>query len=245
MPAASEASRNAAGELEENNFRIRVVFSPSAQLDSAATDVREAVSRVERRLPEEVEQLTVIKADADAQAIIQLAASSETLSEAELTRVVENDIIPALISIDGVATVNLFGDREQILRVVVDPLRLVSFGLSVSDVAEVLRNAPFDLPAGSFRSQDQELIVRADATVVTAAQVANLTIRDTIEIGDITEVFFGAEDAESYVREGGRRVIGTGIVRQAKSNASTPASTMSKLSRSLTTRPSSADPYAK
>ena len=189
MPAASEASRNAAGELEENNFRIRVVFSPSAQLDSAATDVREAVSRVERRLPEEVEQLTVIKADADAQAIIRLAASSETLSEAELTRVVENDIIPALISIDGVATVNLFGDREQILRVVVDPLRLVSFGLSVSDVAEVLRNAPFDLPAGSFRSQDQELIVRADATVVTAAQVANLTIRDTIEIGDIAEVF--------------------------------------------------------
>ena len=203
---------------EENNFRIRVVFSPSAQLDSAATDVREAVSRVERRLPEEVEQLTVIKADADAQAIIRLAASSETLSEAELTRVVENDIIPALISIDGVATVNLFGDREQILRVVVDPLRLVSFGLSVSDVAEVLRNAPFDLPAGSFRSQDQELIVRADATVVTAAQVANLTIRDTIEIGDVAEVFFGAEDAESYVREGGRRVIGMGIVRQAKSN---------------------------
>ena len=94
----------------------------------------------------------MIKADADAQAIIRLAASSETLSEAELTRVVENDIIPALISIDGVATVNLFGDREQILRVVVDPLRLVSFGLSVSDVAEVLRNAPFDLPAGSFRS---------------------------------------------------------------------------------------------
>ena len=60
--------------------------------------------------------------------------------------------------------------------------------------------------------------MRADATVVTAAQVANMTIRDTIEIGDIAEVFFGAEDAESYVREGGRRVIGMGIVRQAKSN---------------------------
>jgi multidrug efflux pump subunit AcrB len=203
---------------EENNFRIRVVFSPDADLDSSANDVREAVSRIERQLPAEVEKLTVIKADADAQAIMRMAASSDTLSEEDLTRVVENDIIPALISIDGVATVNLFGDRERMLRVVVDPLRLTSFGLSVSDVAAVLRNAPFDLPAGSFRSQDQELIVRADATVVTAEQVANLTLRDTTRIGDVAEVYFGAEDAQSYVREGGRRVIGLGIVRQAKSN---------------------------
>ena len=203
---------------EEGNFRIRVVFSPDVDLDSAASDVREAVSRVERQLPEAVEQLTVIKADADASPVMRLAASSETLSEEALTRIVEKDIIPALISIDGVATVNLFGDRERMLRVVVDPLRLTSFGLSVSDVAAVLRNAPFDLPAGSFRSEDQELIVRADATVVTADQVRSLAIRDTVAIGDVAEVFFGAEDAQSYVREGGRRVLGLGIVRQARSN---------------------------
>ena len=221
---------------EENNFRMRAVFSPNADLDSAANDVREAVSRVERRLPEDVEQLTVIKADADAQAIIRLAASSETLSEADLTRIVENDIIPALISIDGVATVNLFGDRKQILRVVIDPLRLVSFGLSVSDVADVLRNAPFDLPAGSFRSQDQELIVRADAAAVTATQIAGLTIRDSIKIGDVAEVYFGAEDAESYIREAGRRVVGLGIVRQAKSNTINISAGVAKVVARLNTR---------
>ena len=178
---------------EEGNFRIRVVFSPDVDLDSAASDVREAVSRVERQLPEAVEQLTVIKADADASPVMRLAASSETLGEEALTRIVEKDVIPALISIDGVATVNLFGDRERMLRVVVDPLRLTSFGLSVSDVAAVLRNAPFDLPAGSFRSEDQELIVRADATVVTADQVRSLTIRGTVAIRrDVAEVFFEA-----------------------------------------------------
>ena len=203
---------------EEDNFRIRVVFSPDTELDSAANDVREAVSRVERRLPEAVEQLTVIKADADAYPVIRLAASSPTLTEEALTRIVEKDIIPALISVDGVATVNLFGDRERTLRVVVDPLRLTSFGLSVSDIAAVLRVAPFDLPAGSFRSEDQELLVRADATVVTADQVRSLTIRDNVEIGDVAEVYFAAEDARSYVREGGRRVLGLGVVRQAKSN---------------------------
>ena len=203
---------------EEDNFRIRVVFSPDTELDSAANDVREAVSRVERQLPEALEQLTVIKADADAYPVIRLAASSPTLTEEALTRIVEKDIVPALISVDGVATVNLFGDRERMLRVVVDPLRLTSFGLSVSDVAAVLRVAPFDLPAGSFRSEDQELLVRADATVVTAEQVRSLSIRDNVEIGDVAEVYFAAEDAQSYVREGGRRVLGLGIVRQAKSN---------------------------
>ena len=203
---------------EEDNFRIRVVFSPDTELDSAANDVREAVSRVERQLPEALEQLTVIKADADAYPVIRLAASSPTLTEEALTRIVEKDIVPALISVDGVATVNLFGDRERMLRVVVDPLRLTSFALSVSDVAAVLRVAPFDLPAGSFRSEDQELLVRADATVVTAEQVRGLSIRDNVEIGDVAEVYFAAEDAQSYVREGGRRVLGLGIVRQAKSN---------------------------
>ena len=203
---------------EENNFRIRVVFSPDTDLDSAANDVREAVSRVERQLPEAVERLAVIKADADAYPVIRLAASSPSLSEEALTRIVEKDIVPALISVDGVATVNLFGDRERMLRVVVDPLRLTSFGLSVSDVAAVLRVAPFDLPAGSFRSEDQELLVRADASAVTTAQVRSLNIRDNVEIGDVAEVFFAPEDAQSYVREGGRRVLGLGVVRQAKSN---------------------------
>ena len=210
--------REVRSSSEEGNFRIRVVFSPNVDLDSAAGDVREAVSRIERGLPEDVEQLTVIKADADASPVMRLAASSRTLSEEDLTRIVEKTVIPALVSVDGVATVNLFGDRQRLLRVVVDPLRLTSFGLSVSDVAAVLRSAPFDLPAGSFRSVDQELIVRADATVVTADEIRNLSLRDTVKLGDVAEVFFGAEDAQSYVRERGRRVLGLGVVRQARSN---------------------------
>lgn len=203
---------------EENNFRIRVEFAPNENLDSAASDVREAVSRVERELPDAVERLTVVKADADAQPIVRLAAYSEVLSEEALTEIVENDIVPELISIDGVADVVLDGDRQRLLRVVVDPLRLTSFGLSVTDVAAVLRNAPFDVPAGSFRSDDQELIVRADASVVTAEQVENLTIRDPVKVRDVAEVYFGPEDALSHVRLDGRAVIGLGIVRQAGSN---------------------------
>ena len=112
----------------------------------------------------------------------------------------------------------LFGGRKRLLRVVVDPLRLASFGLSVNELAAALMQAPFDVPAGSFRSEDQELIVRANASVVTAEQVADIIVRDPVRVGDVADVYFGPEDAHSYTRLDGRGIIGLGVIRQAKSN---------------------------
>ena len=203
---------------EETTGRIRIEFRPGTDLNSAAADVREAVSRISRRLPERVEQVIVVKADDDSRAIVNLAVVSDRLMEDELTHIVETDIIPSFLSIDGVADVQTSGARQKLLRVVVDPLRLTSYGLSVTDVAAVLRQAAFDVPAGSFRSEEQELLVRADATVVSAEQVENIIIADTRRIGDVANVYFGPEDATSYTRLNGRNVIGLGIVRQAQSN---------------------------
>lgn len=203
---------------EENNFRIRAEFLPGVDLDSAAADVREAVSRVERQLPDAVEQVTVVKADSNAQPVVRLAAYSESLSEEDLTRVVENDIVPELISIAGVADVSVSGDRRRMLHVVADPLRLTAFGVSVTELADVLDSVPMDVPAGSFRSRDMNLIVRADASVVTPEAVKDLVLRDSVTVGDVAEVYFGPEDATSYFRLDGRRVIGLGIIRQAQSN---------------------------
>lgn len=107
---------------EEGSFRVRAEFLPSVDLDSAAADVREAVSRVERELPDDVDEVTVVKADADASPVVRLAAYSATLGEEELTRVVENDIVPELLSIEGVADVSVYGERQRTLHVVVDPV---------------------------------------------------------------------------------------------------------------------------
>ena len=203
---------------EETTGRVRIEFRPGTDLNSASSDVREAVSRVSRKLPDRVEQVLVVKADDDARAVVSLAVLSDTLMGDDLTRVVETDIIPALVSIEGVADVETTGARQRLLRVIVDPLRLASYGLSITDVANVLRQAAFDVPAGSFSSGDQELLVRADATVVNADQVRSLVIRDTRRIGDVANVYFGPEDANSYTRLNGRHVIGLGVIRQAQSN---------------------------
>jgi hydrophobe/amphiphile efflux-1 (HAE1) family protein len=210
--------KNIRSASEENSGRMYVEFRPGTELDAAAADVREAVNRVTRRLPERIEQVVVVKADDDAQAIMNLAVFSDSLTQEELTRLVEKDVIPMLITIDGVADVQLSGNRQRVLRVALDPLRLTSFGLSVNEVSAALMQAPFDVPAGSFRSRDQQLLVRANASVTEAAEIADIIIRDKIRIGDVADVYFGPEDAATLTRLDGRPVLGLGVVRQARSN---------------------------
>jgi len=203
---------------EENNSRIRVEFSPDADLDVAASDVREAVARAQRQLPDEVEEVNVQKSESDAETVVDVAVLSNRLREEELTRIVETDIIPEFTAIDGVADVPLFGDRQRVLHVVVEPARLARFGLSAADVAQVLEQAPFDIPVGSFKSDTQELLIRADASALTEEQIRELVVSGTTRIRDVANVYFGPEDASSLVRLDGQPVIGFGVVRQASAN---------------------------
>lgn len=203
---------------EENSSRVRVEFRPGINLDDAANEIREAVSRIQRELPDTVERLAIIKADNDAQSVVSIAVSSDTLDLGSLTERVATDLAPLFLSIPGVADVRLNGDRERVLRVLLDPLRLTSFNLSVTDVRAALRQAPFDVPAGSMKSTDQQLIVRADATSVSAEQVSDIIISGNTRIGDVATVYFGPADANSMVRLDGKPVIGLGVIRQASSN---------------------------
>lgn len=210
--------REIVSSSEENSSRIRIEFQPGIDLDTAASDVREAVSRVTRELPDRVENVFVTKADDDADPIMTLAFVSDVYAEDELTRIIETDIAPEILSVPGVAAVQEFGTRLRQMRVVIDPLRLARFGLTISDVATALRAAPFDVPVGSFRSQDQELIVRAEATAATPALIKDVIIRGNTRIGDVAEVVLAPADATNLLRLNGMPVIGLGVVRQAQSN---------------------------
>ncbi|KFZ31829.1 multidrug transporter AcrB [Pseudidiomarina salinarum] len=203
---------------EEGSSRIVVEFRPGVDLDNAANETRESVSRVQRQLPEEVENVAIIKADSDAESVVSLAISSETLNLETLTERVETDLAPNFLSIPGVADVRLNGDRRMVLRVVIDPLRLASYNLSVTQLAAALRQAPFDVPAGSLKSTDQQLIVRADASSVTVKDVEDIVVEGVTRVGDVATVFFGPADASSMVRLDGKPVLSLGIIRQAQSN---------------------------
>ncbi len=210
--------RDIRSSSEESSSRINIEFSPNINLVDAANDVREAVARIARRLPEEVQDIFVIKADQDARPIIRIAATSDTLSIEDLTRIVEKDVVPSLTSVDGVAEVSQFGAQARVLRVLIDPNRLVSYGLSASDVADLLRSISADIPAGSLKSDSQELIVRANISVTDPEKIRELRLKNGVRLGEVASVFYGPEEATSYVRLNGSPVVSLGIVRQASSN---------------------------
>ena len=203
---------------EENNARIRAEFSTKVDIDVAANDVREAVAAIERRLPDGVEDVIVRKADHDASPIIRLALVSNSLSQDALTRIAEEDVSAELAAIPGVATVDLFGNRKRVLRIIVDPMRLARYGIGIDDVANVLRSTDLDVPAGSFKSDDQLLLVRADASVWRPEDVEQLEIREGVRLGDVARPIYGPADSESYTLLNGKRVIGLSIIRRARSN---------------------------
>ncbi|HEX4879293.1 MAG TPA: efflux RND transporter permease subunit, partial [Limnobacter sp.] len=203
---------------EENNARVRLEFSAGTDINIAANDVREAVSRVQRELPPNLDQLLVIKADDDARPVVQLAAYSNTLPMDELALRVETNIAPTFVSIDGVADVPLNGSQPKVLRVLLDPAKLARFQLSATDVLDALRSLNLDVPAGSFLSGGQELLVRANASTVDVAAIQSMPLIGLVRLQDVATVYYGPMTAESYSLLNGRSVVAMGVLRQAGGN---------------------------
>ena len=198
--------------------RVTVEFGDGVDLDVAATDMRDAVARVRGSLPEGADEPRIVKADANAEAVMRIAVTSATRSAQDLTRLVEDRVADRLISAPGVADVQIFGSRNFVFRVDVNLMELASRGLSLADVRSALRNVSFDAPAGALSGEAQSLIVRTTAAVSTAAGFEALELRGGTRLGDVAQVTLGPAPGESILRANGQTGIGIGIIRQAQSN---------------------------
>ena len=198
--------------------RVTIEFRESVNLDSAASDVRDAVGRVQNQLPEDADAPVIVKADEDAQAIIRLAVTSDTMSIEDMSVYVEDEIVDRFAAVPGVADVQVYGGREKIFRIDIDQARLASYGLTVGDIGTALSSIAFDSPAGSLTNSTQDLIVRASSSITTPEDFESIQIAENVRLGDVATVILGPDEGESRLRTNGRTGIGLGIVRQAQSN---------------------------
>lgn len=199
--------------------RVTLEFSESTDLDIATSDVRDALSRVTRQLPDSVEAPTIFKADSDAQAIMQLAVTSDTLSTAEVSELVDGIVSERLAAVDGVAEVQVYGAQTSSFEVDIDPIKLASRGLTVADVRTALSTIAFDAPAGSINGPNQNIAVRAISEVTEPKDFEDIIINGRTRLGDVASVVFDAAASTSAIRADGKPGIGLGIVRQAQSNS--------------------------
>ncbi len=198
--------------------RITLEFRSDTNLDTATSDIRDAIGRVVGRLPSGVDDPQIIKADSDASPVMRLSVTSAELSIQDLSLLVENDVLDRLAAVPGVADLQVFGARERIFRVDIDQYRLASFGLTVADVRQALSDVSFDSPAGALSSNDQSLVVRTSAQIAETEDFMNLRIRPDVRIRDVATVTLGEDPGDSILRANGAAGVGIGIVRQAQSN---------------------------
>ncbi|MEH7902960.1 efflux RND transporter permease subunit [Rhizobium laguerreae] len=198
--------------------RVTLEFSDAIDLSVAANDVRDAIGRITQNLPDEADAPQIVKADSDSSAIMRLAVTSTNLNMDDLTQLVENEVIDRLASVDGVADVEEYGDQEKVFRIDVDQGALASRGLTIGDLTKALDNAALDVPAGSLKSNTQDIVVRATANLQTPADFSNVILQDRVRLGDVATVMLGPRDGETALRSNGKPGIGLGIIRQAQSN---------------------------
>ncbi|MGC9417430.1 MAG: efflux RND transporter permease subunit [Rhodovulum sp.] len=198
--------------------RVTLEFSESIDIDVAATDTRDAVARIEGQLPEGAEDPEIVKADADAQPVLRVAVTSPSRSAQDLTRIVEERVEDRLISVEGVADLRVYGDREPIFRVDIDQAALASRGLTLTDMAHALSDAGFNAAAGDLEGKRQSINVRTTAMVASPESFEDLRVAPNVEVRDVARVTLGPAPNETMLRANGQTGIGLGVIRQAGSN---------------------------
>ncbi|MER9314635.1 efflux RND transporter permease subunit [Mesorhizobium sp. M0317] len=198
--------------------RVTIEFNDGVDLNVAASDVRDAVGRVANMIPETADPPRIVKADANSDAVMRLAVTSDTMSVQDMTVIVQDQIEDELAAVPGVADVQVYGDRDKIFRIDVDQNKLASLGFTVADLRAALASVAFDSPAGSITTTNQDLIVRTTADVTTPEEFENIIIGGTTRIRDVATVTLGPDIGQTSLRSDGKTGIGLGIIRQAESN---------------------------
>ena len=206
----------------EEVSQITVEFIQSRDPEAAANDVRDRVARVRGVLPNEAEDPVVAKIEADAQAIIWLAFSSDRQSPLEITEYADRVVADQLKTLPGVASVIIGGQRRYAMRIWLDTERMGALGVTVQDVENALRNQNAELPSGRIESQMREFTVLAQTDLKTPEEYEAIILRDVdgvlVRLRDVGRAEIGAEDDRNIVRVNGRAAVGLGIVKQSTAN---------------------------
>ncbi|PWR02689.1 multidrug transporter AcrB [Meridianimarinicoccus roseus] len=198
--------------------RVVLEFDDSVNIDVAATDTRDAVARIAADLPEDAEDPEVVKADADSQPVVRIAVTAASRSPQELTQLVADRVEDRLLSIPGVADLQIYGDRDPIFRVDIDQKELASRGLTLADLGRALQDVAFDAPAGDLSGDRQSINVRTTAALNNPEAFERLRLSDDVIVGDVAAVSLGPAPNETVLRANGQTGLGLGIIRQSTSN---------------------------
>jgi len=200
---------------------IAVEFSLGTDLERAANDVRDRVSRVQKNLPSGADLPTVAKADANSTPIMRFTLRSEKRNLLELNEfaVRGQDLMQ---TIPGVAEVRIWGERKYAIHVRFDPAKLAAFGLTIPDVQKALAAANVALPAGQLEGASVSLAIQARTGLSSPEEFARVIVRQSdgrvVRLGDVARVDLSSENERTLLRSKGIPTVGLAVMAQPGSN---------------------------
>ncbi len=214
--------RSLSSVSQYGNSRITVEFELSVDLETAANDVRDKVSRAQRMLPRDCDPPTVSKADADAMPILMVALHSDKRSLLELSEIADLVVKEQLQTIQDVSSVMIWGEKRYCMRLWLDPVKMSGYGITPMDVKNALDRENVELPSGTIEGNTTELEIRTLGQMHTTQEFNNLVIKHdgtkVIRFSDVGQAELSPRDIKSYMKMNGIPMVGVAVTPQPGAN---------------------------
>jgi len=202
--------------------QITVEFYVDVNLETAANDVRDRVSRAISNLPEDVEMPIVAKADADATPIVFLNVQSDTRNLLQITEIANNIFKERFQTIPGVSEVRIWGEKKYSMRLWMDPTKLAAYKITPLDVQAAINRENIELPAGFIEGNNTELTIRTIGRLHDEEEFNNLIIKENqgniVRFKDIGYAVLGAENEKTILKRDGIPMVGVVLIAQPGAN---------------------------
>ncbi len=207
----------------DESASLNIEFTPGRDIESATNDVRDKVSRVQSRLPNEADPPQISKVQEGADPVLFLILTSNKRNALELTDYAQRYLIDRFSAVPGVASVFMNGQRRYSMRIWLDRGALAAHQIAVSDLETALRNENVELPAGRIESRQREFTLRTDTSLNTEDDFRNLAVGrgpdgSLVRLGDVATVQLAAENQRSGARLDGLPAIMMPITPQSTAN---------------------------
>ena len=214
--------RSLSSTSQQGQCRITVEFELSVDLETAANDVRDKVSRAQRYLPRDCDPPTVSKADADASPILMVAIQSHTRSLLELSEIADVTVKEQLQTIPDVSSVSIWGEKRYSMRLWLDPVKMAGYSITPVDVKNAIDKQNLELPSGSIEGNTVELTLRTMGQMHTAKEFNNIILKEqngqVVRFSDIGYAELGPADLKSYMKMNGVPMVGVVVIPQPGAN---------------------------
>lgn len=216
----------------EGNSLVTIEFNLDRDIDIAAQDVRDKISRIRKRLPSDIEEPSIEKLDLNAKPIMWIAVSGEGWLQSDLSHYSEKKLKEKIQKVKGVGSVIIGGEKRYAVRIWLDTDKLYSRGLTIDDVGRALRERNVELPSGRIEGINREFSVKTNGEIesVEAFNELIITYKEgvSIKIKDIAYVESGVENERTLSRFKGKPAIGLGILKQSEANTISVAQEVKK-----------------